>query len=195
MCTWSAADLRSQHCGTHETWKNRPLLLVAMWENWCVRFPLYWTACVYDVSVKTDFITFIMIYDHMLNTLKPIRNGHHFADSIFKCIFLIENVWISIKISKKFVPKYPINNIPALIQIIAWRRPMAVRLSTHIWSLGLSEFNVSCKFHNLAPPVICIITLFMTSSIISDFRSRTLWCFHRCSAIQSSYMIYNNQRL
>ena len=38
-------------------------------------------------------------------------------------IFLNENVRISIKISLMFVPKGPINNIPALVQIIAWRRP------------------------------------------------------------------------
>ena len=35
-----------------------------------------------------------------------------FADNIFKWIFLNENVSISIKISLKFVPKGPINNIP-----------------------------------------------------------------------------------
>ena len=28
------------------------------------------------------------------------------------------------KKSLKFVPKVPINNIPALIQIMAWRRPV-----------------------------------------------------------------------
>ena len=45
------------------------------------------------------------------------------ADDIFKCIFLNENVWILIKISLKFVPKGPIINIPALVQIMGWRRP------------------------------------------------------------------------
>ena len=45
-----------------------------------------------------------------------------FADDIIKCIFWNENVWISIKISLKFVPKGLINNIPALVQIMAWRR-------------------------------------------------------------------------
>ena len=45
------------------------------------------------------------------------------ADDIFKCIFLNENVWFSIKISLKVVPKDPIYNIPSLIQIMAWRRP------------------------------------------------------------------------
>ena len=75
-----------------------------------------------------------------LNTLRPRHNGRHFADDIFKCIFFNENVRISIKISLKFVPKGPISNIPALVQIMAWRRTgdkslfetMMVRLLTHI---------------------------------------------------------------
>ena len=75
-----------------------------------------------------------------LNTLRPRQNGRHFAHDIFKCIFLNGNVWIRIKISMKFVPKGPINNIPALVQIVAWRRPgdkplsepMVVNLTTHI---------------------------------------------------------------
>ena len=37
--------------------------------------------------------------------------------------FFNENVWIPIKILLKFVPKGPINTIPALVQIMAWRRP------------------------------------------------------------------------
>ena len=74
-----------------------------------------------------------------INTLKPRRN-EHFADDIFKRIFFNQNVWISIKMSLKFVPKGPINNSPALVQIMAWRRlgdkplsePMMVSLPTHI---------------------------------------------------------------
>ena len=41
-------------------------------------------------------------------------NGRHFADDIFKCTLLNENICISIKISLNFVP---ISNIPALVQI------------------------------------------------------------------------------
>ena len=44
------------------------------------------------------------------------------ADDIFKCIFLNESVRISIKISLKFVPKGPIDNKSALVQVMAWRR-------------------------------------------------------------------------
>ena len=49
------------------------------------------------------------------NKLRPRKNGRHFADDILKCIFLNENVWIPIEISLKFVPKGPIDNIPALV--------------------------------------------------------------------------------
>ena len=74
------------------------------------------------------------------NTLRPRQNGRHFADDILKYIFLNENFWIPIKISLKFVPKGPIDNIPALVQIMAWRRPsdkplsepMMVSLTMHI---------------------------------------------------------------
>ena len=58
----------------------------------------------------------------LLNTLRPRQNGRHFADDRFKGIFLNENAWISFKISLKFVPKVRINNIPALVPIMAWRR-------------------------------------------------------------------------
>ena len=85
--------------------------------------------------VRSEFMWY-----QWLNTLRQRQNGHHFADDIFKCILLNENVWITIKNSLKFVPKGPIDNIPALFQIMAWRRPgdkplsepMTVSLLTHI---------------------------------------------------------------
>ena len=58
-----------------------------------------------------------------VNTLRLWQDGRHFPDDIFKCIFLNENVLISIKSSLKFVPKGPFKNIPALVQIMAWHRP------------------------------------------------------------------------
>ena len=75
-----------------------------------------------------------------INTLRPRQDGRRFADDTFKRIFLNENIRISIKISLKFVPKGPINNNPALVQIMVWRRsgdkplsePMMVSLMTHI---------------------------------------------------------------
>ena len=90
-----------------------------------------WWKPIYRISQVTAFI----------NTLRLRQNGRRrFADDTFERIFLNENVRISIKISLKFVPKVTINNIPALVQIMAWRRPgdkplskaMMVCLLTHI---------------------------------------------------------------
>ena len=60
--------------------------------------------------------------------------------------------WISLKISLKLVPKGPINNIPALVQVMAWRRPgekpltepMVVKLQT----LGLNEL-ITNHYHQV----------------------------------------------
>ena len=84
----------------------------------------------------TEYINLLQPF----NILRPGQNGRHFADDIFKRIFLNENIWITIKISLKFVPKGSMNNIPALVQKMAWRRPgdkplfepMMVNLPTHI---------------------------------------------------------------
>ena len=60
----------------------------------------------------------------MVNSLRQRQNGHHFADGTSKRFFFLnENVWILIKISVKFIPKGPINNMPALVQIMAWCQP------------------------------------------------------------------------
>ena len=103
----------------------------------------YWAASgdlsVADITLVADELA-MQHPCHRVNTLRPRQNGRHFADDIYKWIFLNENVWIPIKISLKFVPRGPINNIPALVQIMAWRRsgdkplsePIMVGLTTHI---------------------------------------------------------------
>ena len=55
-------------------------------------------------------------------------------------LHFLECIWISTNTSLKFVPKGPMNNIPSLFQIMAWRRPdgkplsetMMASLPTHI---------------------------------------------------------------
>ena len=71
---------------------------------------------------------------------RPRQHGCHLADDTFKRIFLMKMSEFRFKISLKFVPKGPINNIPALLKEMAWRRPgdkplpepVMVRLPTHI---------------------------------------------------------------
>ena len=78
--------------------------------------------------------------DQVLTTLRLRQNGCHFPDNMFRYIFSNENILIFIKFLLKFIPKVPINNIQALVQIMAWRQPghkplselMMVRLLMHI---------------------------------------------------------------
>ena len=120
--------------------------------RWPFDSPHKWSVMrIFDILCKPEpaveqRINFPVIWDAMtfmwlrFDTLRPRQYGRHFANDIFKFIFLNENVWIPIKISLKFVPQGPINNITALVQIMAWRRPgdkplsepMMVRLPTHI---------------------------------------------------------------
>ena len=95
-------------------------------QNLCIH-TFYIMSCICDLTQQ-------------INTLRPRQDRRHFPDAIFKSIFLNENAWISIKISLKFVLKVPISDIPALVQIMAWRRsgdkplsePMMDSLLTHI---------------------------------------------------------------
>ena len=63
-------------------------------------------------------------------TLRPRRNGQYFADDILKHIFFN---WISINITLKFVPKCPINSIPALVQMMAWAVQATSRYLNQWW--------------------------------------------------------------
>ena len=75
-----------------------------------------------------------------LKTLRPRNSRLHFPEDNFKCIVWNEYEWIPIKISLTLFPKGPMHNIPALVLIMARRRPgdkplsepMLARLLTHI---------------------------------------------------------------
>ena len=51
----------------------------------------------------------------IFNSSPPGQNGRHFADDIFKSIFMNEKSCTFIKISMKFVPRGPIDDNPALV--------------------------------------------------------------------------------
>ena len=113
---------------------------LTVWSSWRI-----WHQCKLNLhkqlrcSSSMAYLSLVECYVS-LNSLRPRQNRRHFADDVFKCNFLNENVWSPIQVSLKFVPKRSINNIPALVQIMAWRRPgdkplsepMMVKLPTHV---------------------------------------------------------------
>ena len=125
-----------------------------------------------------------------VNTLRPRQNGCHFADDTFKRIFVNENVRLLFEISLKFVPKGPINNIPALVQIMAWRRPgdkplsepMMVCLPTHI-CITQPQWVNGCQLTITEIPTIRtrqqhVFFFIMRNPISTSKDSLTLKCAH-----------------
>ena len=84
-------------------------------------------------------------------TLGPRQKGRYSPNDTCKCIFLNENIWISIKISLKFVPKDPANSIPALVQIMAWCRSGAYMRH----SVSYSKRRNSARWRNRLRDIIC----------------------------------------
>ena len=58
-----------------------------------------------ELLEATELLMFQIL--HITKTLRPKQNGRHFADDIFKCIFLNGDIWIPNNISLKLVPKGP----------------------------------------------------------------------------------------
>ena len=109
-----------------------------------------------------------------LNTMRPRQNGRHFAGDIFKCILLKGNVWLSFKISLKFVPKFWINTFPAWIQTMAWGRPgdkplsepMMVNLVMHICVTRPQWVNIKTIHYNDVTMASHIISLTIVYSTV-----------------------------
>ena len=93
------------------------------------------------ICVKND-CGFLTRY-HSTQRVNPLRlrqNGPHFADDLFKCIFLNENVWILIKFSLKYFLMGPINNAMELLQSCAkpsiWNSSIAAGSSLAVFLFG-----------------------------------------------------------
>ena len=136
-----------------------------------------------------NLITGVLYRKHDINSLRPRWNRRHFGDDIFKCIFLNENVLISIRISLKFIPKGPINNITALVQKMAWcppgdkplSEPMMIILLTHICVTGpqwvkdccpctCKKLNSNQCYFNSYWMILLNITTHLNSKLMIAFR-------------------------
>ena len=88
--------------------QHRPHYIAVRWASWRLKSP---TTRVF-VSAST-----------LVSILRLKQNGRHFPADILNYIFLNENIWISNKMSLKCVPWCLVDDISALIQIMAWRHP------------------------------------------------------------------------
>ena len=108
----------------------------------------------------SSLIKYTMYIRSSLDSSPPEQNDCHFADDIFKCNFVIEKLYILIKISLKLVPK-------GLADQIHWR------IYAALGGDELTSFcthNVGCPFsHDLSPSnTISVPGLGVRPGTISD---------------------------
>ena len=118
-----------------------------------INYLVKWHGCVNVLNEGTHSTEAVIIS-------RPRQFSRHFAVDIFKCIFLNENVWFSITISLKFVPKGLINNIPALVQIMARRRPSDKLLSEPIYIYiydGRDYAQPQCNIYRPVSSPLCSV--------------------------------------
>ena len=98
----------------------------------------------YDLCVQLGLhrynFSYVVTITQYNNTSRPRHNGCHFPDDIFKLIFLYQNFPISNK-----NPQGPINNIPAMVQIMAWHwignKPLPEPMTVKWWYLVLRRLK------------------------------------------------------
>ena len=80
---------------------------------WSLSELLLWYPVILENQVPIDDI-----YGHLISKWVAVTwfnilrlRQRHFADDLFESIFLNKTIWILIKISLKFVPKGPVNNV------------------------------------------------------------------------------------
>ena len=120
-----------------------------------------------------------------MNALRPRQICSHFADVIFKYIFLKKNIEISGKISLKFVPMVRTNNIPALVQIMVWCWPgdkslseaVMVSLLTHI-CVTWPQLNSFLVLRRKIPQVRGQWHVLMFRFLARYIKYYVKWCAH-----------------
>ena len=127
------------------------------------------------------FVAVLLVWGNYITILRPRQNGLHFPENISKCIFLNENVWISLKISLMLLTRVWFNNTPALVQIMAWSRlgdkPLSesvfVRSLTHIcltrpkW-VNMINWSILIKVNSLG-------LMYDSAFVMRRFRKLSHW--------------------
>ena len=104
-------------------------------------------------------MTTMLLRPQCVSTLRARQNGRHFADDVFKCLFLTENFWISDNISLKYVHRLK------LTKCHLWRRKGLVlnRRQAFFWTNdGLVYWRI------FASPCLNVLTAQIMDGHYSD---------------------------
>ena len=128
----------------------------------------------------------------VFNIMRSRQNCRHFADDMFKCIFLYENVWISLTRSLQLVPKVRFNNIPAdngsdnglaptRRQAITFRHcTVIVSGQSDINSTSIFLFTCKVRYHMISDRLIPIsdCTMRVNTMEVIRYDDKCFWFFY-----------------
>ena len=140
------------------------------------------------VDNKYSFCIYMQPNSQLSGIILRLRqDGCHFPDNNLKLIFVNENLLILNKISFQIVPRCPINNIPALGQIMAWRRPGAKPLSAPMIHNLLTHICVTrpqwVNHHNVILKYRSVL-----SQLFSEFMVQTQIHIHSWRQVEDIYL-------
>ena len=133
---WKCNDFHRRRC----IWKCHMQIAVILVQSQCINsVPWFGTEyssyrlerrppsqAIYRVPIVSICNKFDLVITWLcINLLRQIQSGHHHADGIFKCCLLYVNGRIFIHTTTKFVPKDPVGNMQALVQVMACCQPVA----------------------------------------------------------------------
>ena len=103
-----------------------------------------------------------------------------FADNNFLCIFINENVWISNKISLKYVPHGPIDNKPSYILSSVWVRLSIFSPLSIIQYVGLYVFSLLISLVMIEKIYILCLIIIIKSEV---------WAITHCLGLGHETMV------
>ena len=104
------------------------------------------------MAISIRKVSLQLVLNASKKSLRPRQNWPSFSrGDIYKWIVVNKYTWITIKMSLKFVPIGSINNIPALVQIMAWCRPADKRLSEPMMFSLLTHICITRPQHVMYP--------------------------------------------
>ena len=169
LCQWIGGHVSYPIYSLTATWPGQDCLAVHLWDEGFAQGN-NWDHCLFSLPIlcfpwnmQTGF--FYVVYGYTLtswwivviyvnisfNSSRLGQNDHYFGRWQFQMHFFYENDVIPLRISLKFVPRSPINNKPALVQVIAWHQtgdkplpePMLTQL-TDAYMQHWGEMSQSC---------------------------------------------------
>ena len=109
------------------------------------------------------------------------------ADDIFICIFLNENDRIHIQISMKYVPKSPLDNNPALVEIMVGTEKATSHYLKQGWPDSLTP--ICGTWGRWVKELFAVLTLFVSNFI----KKHTWWETYFRQDLFPSYLCFRRQ--